>query len=101
MVLTGAGEGVPSHVSAILADLENNRIDNPDLKQRLNLVLDEIDRLNRDHLPVIGRELTSAVKSAEIALGERPCLSRPARKSPPHWQSPGKIKTRSLPRWKN
>ncbi len=72
MVLTGAGEGVPSHVSAILADLENNRIDNPDLKQRLNLVLDEIDRLKRDQLPVIGRELTSAVKSAEIALGESP-----------------------------
>jgi Domain of unknown function (DUF4175) len=70
LVLTGAGEGIPSHISAILADLENNRIDNPDLKQRLNLVLDEIDRLQRDHLPVIGRELTSAVKSAEIALGE-------------------------------
>ena len=72
VVLTGAGEGIPSHVSAILADLENNRIDIPDLKQRLNLVLDEIERLKRDHLPVIGRELTSAVKSAEIALGEAP-----------------------------
>ncbi len=72
MVFTGAGEGIPSHVSAILADLENNRIDNPDLKQRLNLVLDEIERLKRDHLPVIGRELTSAVKSAEIALGDAP-----------------------------
>jgi hypothetical protein len=72
VVLTGAGEGVPSHVSAIGADLENNRIDNPDLKQRLNLVLDEIDRLKRDHLPVIGRELTSAVKSTEIALGDAP-----------------------------
>ncbi len=72
VVLTGAGEGVPSHVSAMLADLENNRIDNPDLKQRLESVLDEIDRLKRDHLPVIGRELTRAVKSAEIALSETP-----------------------------
>ena len=54
----------------MLADLENNRIDNPDLKQRLESLLDEIDRLKRDHLPVIDRELTSAVKSAEIALGD-------------------------------
>jgi hypothetical protein len=72
VVLTGAGEGVPSHVSAMLADLENNRIDNLDLKQRLNSVLDEIDRLQGDQLPVIGRELTLAVKSAEIALSETP-----------------------------
>ncbi len=71
-VLTGEGEGVPSHVLAMLADLENNRIDNPDLKQRLESVLDEIDRLKRDHLPVIERELTRAVKSAEIGLGEKP-----------------------------
>jgi hypothetical protein len=70
LLLTGAGEGIPSHVSAMLADLENNRIDNPELKRRLNSVLDEIRRLREDQLPVIGRELTLAVKSAEIALGE-------------------------------
>jgi hypothetical protein len=72
VVLTSRSEGVPSHIVAMLADLENNRIDNPDLKQSLDLVLKEIDRLDRDNLPAIGRELTSAVKSAEISLTETP-----------------------------
>jgi hypothetical protein len=77
LVLTSRGEGIPSHVYALLADLENNRIDNPDLKRRLDSLLEEIDRLQRDRLPVINRELTSAVKSFEVARSESTGLARP------------------------
>jgi len=70
VALTSRGEGVPSHVFAMLADLENNRIDNPELTRRLHLVLEEIERIEREYLLQIGRELTFAVKSAEIALSE-------------------------------
>ena len=69
-VLTSPSDGIPSHAAAMLADLENNRIDNPDLKERLQTLLDEIDRLKRDHLPAVERELTVACKSAEIALAQ-------------------------------
>ena len=69
-VLSNRSEGILSHVVAIQADLENNRIDNPDIKRHLDPVMAEIDRLQREYLPDIGREFTSAMKSAEIVIGE-------------------------------
>lgn len=69
-LLTSTGEGVPMHVLAILADLENNRLDTPDLVQRMQDILAELDRIGKEHLPVIGRELTSAIKTAEISLNK-------------------------------
>ena len=88
-LLTSTGEGVPMHVLAILADLENNRLDTPDLVRRMQDILAELDRVGREHLPEIGRELTSAIKTAEISLTDSPrprgrgdgriCRNRPVR----------------------
>ena len=79
-VLTSRGEGVPMHVLALLADLENNRLQGDDIRRRVAALLAEIDRLGREHLPAIGRELTAAVKTAQVELegqgGARRC--RPA-----------------------
>ena len=74
-LLTSDGEGVPMHVRAILTDLENNRLDTPDLVRRMQDILDELDRIGREHLPVIGREMTSAIKTAEITLTNSPQAS--------------------------
>jgi hypothetical protein len=61
--LTSPGEGVRMHVAALLADLRNNAVDSPDVQRRMEHVMAEIERLERDHLPVINRQLTAAVKS--------------------------------------
>ena len=61
--LTSPGEGVRMHVLALLADLGNNGVDSPDVQRRMEHILAEIERLERDHLPAIERQLTAAVKS--------------------------------------
>lgn len=74
--LAASGEGAAAHVAGLLADLENNRLDSPDLQRRMETLLAEIERLDRDVLPVVARELTSAIKAAQIDLekngGEAP-----------------------------
>jgi hypothetical protein len=65
-VIAGRGEGVPQHCRAILADLDNNGIDNADLRRRIASLLEELDRLDRDVIPPLSRELTSAVKTAQV-----------------------------------
>ena len=66
-VLTSRREGVPTHIRALMADLANNRVSNDDAGRRMAFLLDELDRLGREHLPAIGRELTSTVKTAQAA----------------------------------
>ncbi len=75
--LTSRSEGVTMHVVALLADIQNNRVDSPDLQRRMEALLAAIDRLGREHLPVVGRELTAAIKSAEISLQQPPDAKDP------------------------
>jgi hypothetical protein len=70
--LTSGSEGVPMHVRGLLADLENNKVDSPDMRRRMEWLLEEIGRLDREHLTVIGHELTAAIKAAQIRLDDRP-----------------------------
>ena len=65
-VLTSRGEGVPMHVLALLADLENNGIDNAEARQRITSLLAELDRLDRELIPPIGRDMTAAIKTAQV-----------------------------------
>lgn len=67
-ILTSPGEGLPTHIRALLADLENNGLQNGDLSRRMSALSAEIDRLRREHLPAIGRELTAAAKMAQVEL---------------------------------
>ena len=83
-VLTSRGEGVPMHVLALLADLENNRLQGDDVLRRMSALLAEIDRLGREHLPAIGRELTAAVKTAQVELEEAGGPLRVPTRSWPH-----------------
>lgn len=68
--LTSATDGVPMHIDNLLGDLANNKVDSPEITARMQSLLDEILRLGREELAVIARELTSAIKSAQVGLEE-------------------------------
>lgn len=66
--LTDRRDGVPSHILSLLADLTNNKIESPAVQRRMEGLLAEIQRLCREELAAISRELTAAIKSAEVRL---------------------------------
>ncbi len=66
--LTSGSDGLPVMVLELLADLKNNRVNNPDFERRLDGLLTEFNRLNRELLPPIATELTAAIKGAQIRL---------------------------------
>lgn len=65
-------EGVPVHILRLLAELANNRIDNPDIQRRMQGLLDEIERLGNASLPAAERQLTSTIKIAQNSLQDSP-----------------------------
>jgi len=79
--LTSRSEGVPLHIFGLLADLENNRVDQPDVKRQMDSLLAEIQRLATGDLPAVERELTAAIKSAQAVL-ERTVPAEPKPGSP-------------------
>ncbi len=68
--LTSPGEGVQAQIADFLADLANNRVDSPDLERHMRAVSDELDRLGREHLSTIERELTSLIKAAQLQTAD-------------------------------
>lgn len=64
--LTSRTDGVAMHILGLLAELANNKVDSPDVQRRMEEMLAEIDRLGSGPLPAIGRQLTSAIKTAQI-----------------------------------
>ena len=75
--LTGKGDSIPGYVTALMTDLDNNRLDRPDVRRRMQSLLAELERAGRDDLPPIRHELTTAIKSAQ-AEGAPPGASWPA-----------------------
>ena len=70
--LTNRGDGVVMHALAMLADIENNRVDSPDMARRMQALLAEIERLDREHLVLISPELVAASKAAQVGLQTPP-----------------------------
>jgi hypothetical protein len=68
--LVSPGEGVAPQIAGLLADLANNKVDNPDVERHMRRLMEEINRLGKQELPVINRELTAAMKSAQSAGGK-------------------------------
>lgn len=77
--LTSRGEGVPVHVVGLLADLDNNGVDNADVRNRMEDILARLDQLDRQHLPAITFHLTAAIKAAQIELEQQPGKGGPER----------------------
>ncbi|MBN1394450.1 MAG: hypothetical protein JW959_05465 [Pirellulales bacterium] len=67
-LLSEAGEGLPVHVRTLLAELENNRVDNPLLQRQMGSLLDELATLKRQRLSAAARALAAAVKSARLEM---------------------------------
>ncbi|MBN2290902.1 MAG: hypothetical protein JXM70_00670, partial [Pirellulales bacterium] len=64
--LSSREDGVPYHIEGLLRDLQNNRLDSPEVERRMGGLLAEIDHLTKDNLTVIATEMTAAVKSAQV-----------------------------------
>lgn len=72
----GPAAGVPAHINDLLADLENNKIDSPDVQRQMQGMLSEIARLAEGPLPTVAREMTAAQKAAQ--LGQEGAAGQPA-----------------------
>jgi hypothetical protein len=66
--LTSPAEGVPAQVEDFLAELRANRVDSPDVERNMNAILEEIERLGREHLGAIESDLTGFIKAAQAKL---------------------------------
>ena len=69
--LTSREDGVPAHIQSLLVNLQNNRLDSPEVQRRMGGLLSEIDRLTEQNLTPIATEMTAAVKSAQIHRREQ------------------------------
>ena len=63
--LVSPGEGVASQIAGLLAELTNNKVDSPDVERHMRRLLNELQRLGEQELPLISREMTSALKSSQ------------------------------------
>jgi Domain of unknown function (DUF4175) len=88
--LVGSAAGIPAHIHDLLADLENNKVDSPDVERQMQGMLREIARLADGPLPTVAREMTAAQKAAQLAQeGEAPRAAGPD-KAAPDKAAPGK-----------
>lgn len=69
--LAGDQTGVEPRTRQLLAEMEINRVDDPALRHRLEMIAGELSILRLQHLPKIEKELTDARKLAEAAAGSR------------------------------
>jgi len=69
--LTSNTEGIPAQIKDLLAELASNKVDSPEVGRRMTSILDEVDRLEKQHLNAIERDLTSAIKGAQAKLGDQ------------------------------
>jgi hypothetical protein len=69
--LTSPTEGIRAPIEGLLADLKNNKVEGADVERRMKELLKEVGRLADADLPVVARELTSALKDAQSAQGEK------------------------------
>ena len=88
-------EGVQQQIDNLLADLNNNKIDNSDVQRRMQGLRDELSRLGENTLPSISRNLTSALKNFQ-AQDQQPDKQAPE-KQPAEKTPDGKKDAEKLP----
>jgi len=66
--LIGDGNGLQTNIEALLTNLENNRVDSPDIQRPMKSLLVQIELLGNEHLPVIHQELVSTREAAAAQL---------------------------------
>jgi hypothetical protein len=81
--LSSRTDGLPMQILAMREELQNNRLSSPDMERRMEAMLSELERMDRQQFPVIARELTSAIKSSQIRLQDQPAGRKPKGRVPP------------------
>jgi hypothetical protein len=76
--LASRTDGLPMQILALREELENNRLSSPDVQRRMDGMLKELERLDREQFPVIARELTAAIKSTQIRIQEVGRIANPS-----------------------
>ncbi len=69
--LTAPREGVLDQIGSLLNELEDNKLDSPEMARRLGQLGDLIRQLDREKLPGIESELINAEKSVQSNLEDR------------------------------
>ncbi|HEX7450479.1 MAG TPA: hypothetical protein VF306_23165 [Pirellulales bacterium] len=67
--LASPSEGVAQQIAGLLDDLTNNKADSPGVERQMRSLLDDVERLGRDELPLIARDLTAGLKAAQATSG--------------------------------
>jgi hypothetical protein len=73
--LTSREEGLPAYLESLLAEMDNNNIQSPEIRGPMHTLLNRIDELGRADLPALAGDLAAAKRSAQIQIQEQ---SRPA-----------------------
>jgi hypothetical protein len=68
--LTSDTEGIPAQIAEFLSELQANHVDSPGVERNMAAILDEIRRLEAEHLKAIESDLTSFIKAAQSKLAE-------------------------------
>lgn len=77
--LTSPNEGIPAQINEFLNELRANQVDSPGALRQMTAVLEEIGRLEREHLGEVETELTGFIKAAQAELAAaRPDQSQTA-----------------------
>lgn len=66
--LVSPEEGIASQIQNLLDDLASNQVDSPEIKRRMESFKEELQQLDKNELPAVRNELTSAMKTAQVEL---------------------------------
>jgi hypothetical protein len=73
--LVSPTEGVRAQIVSLLAELTSNRVDNLEIRRRMQSLADETARLDRQELPAAERELTAALKNTDDVSAPPPAAA--------------------------
>lgn len=71
-MLTGNAEAARKQVAGLLEQLTNNKLNSPEIERRMNALGGMLDVLEQQQLPAAERELSAALKNAQIEGERRP-----------------------------
>ena len=78
--LASSSEGVAGQIAGLQAELENNRLESPEIRNRLTQIAGEISRLDRGPLAEIEQRMTTAVKNLDTGPDLKSALNSAGRR---------------------
>ena len=75
-VLAEGPEAVEAQIAGVLQDVQNNRLDNPDVDGGRTNSCPQVRGLGQERLPAVQSSLIYALKEAQVAAGKPSAASR-------------------------